>query len=80
MENKYNKIISQHYVHKNNKSNFGTFQKLVMKEGSTTFDDWKHAPLPIYMNYYVFNYTNVQDILKKGSKPILQEIGPYAYR
>lgn len=51
-----------------------------MKEGSTTLKDWKHAPLPIYMNYYIFNYTNVQEILKNGSKPNLQEKGPYAYR
>ena len=45
-----------------------------------TFDDWQHAPLPIYMNYYVFNYTNVEDVLKQGAKPNLTEVGPYAYR
>ena len=44
-----------------------------------TFKNWNHAPLPVYMNYYVFNYTNVDDILN-GSKPYVQQLGPYAYK
>jgi len=54
-------------------------KKLVMKKGSMTYKNWEHAPLPVYMNYYIFNYTNLEEI-KNGSKPIIKELGPYAYR
>jgi len=40
---------------------------------------WLVTPLPIYVKIRLFNVTNPEDILS-GSKPILQELGPYVYR
>ncbi len=31
------------------------------------------------MRIYIFNVTNVDEFLNNGSKPVLQEIGPYVY-
>uniref|UniRef100_T1JN74 Uncharacterized protein n=1 Tax=Strigamia maritima TaxID=126957 RepID=T1JN74_STRMM len=53
----------------------------VMKlfNGSFAYSNWVENPVPVYLNLYLFNVTNPQDILMKGSKPILQELGPYTY-
>lgn len=50
-----------------------------MKEGGETYNDWVKPPVPVYMQYYLFNYTNVDDILN-GSKPQVRQLGPYSYR
>jgi len=34
---------------------------------------------PAYMNYYLWNLTNLADVLE-GGEPIVQQIGPYRYR
>lgn len=57
----------------------GVKKKLVMKEGGETYNDWVKPPVPVYMQYYLFNYTNVDDILN-GSKPQVRQLGPYSYR
>ena len=36
-------------------------------------------PVPVYMNFMFFNVTNPDD-MKNGSKPIVNEIGPYVYK
>ncbi|GMH35846.1 hypothetical protein BSKO_03714 [Bryopsis sp. KO-2023] len=35
---------------------------------------------PTYMKFYFFNITNLEDVREKGSKPVLEELGPYTYR
>lgn len=49
---------------------------------SSTYDIWQDtnspdAP-PLYMNFHVFNITNPDEWLA-GAKPVLVDIGPYAY-
>lgn len=36
-------------------------------------------PVPVYMKFYFFSVTNPEEV-SKGSKPILKELGPYAYK
>lgn len=54
-------------------------KEIVLVEGSRVFESWKTPPPPVYMEYFFFNITNVDEILK-GAKPQVQQVGPYAYR
>uniref|UniRef100_A0A8C7CFK4 Scavenger receptor class B member 2 n=1 Tax=Neovison vison TaxID=452646 RepID=A0A8C7CFK4_NEOVI len=52
---------------------------IVLRNGSETFDSWKKPPLPVYAQFYFFNVTNPEEILR-GEIPRLEEVGPYTYR
>ena len=40
---------------------------------------WAAPPVPVFMQFYVFNVTN-PDAIKAGVKPSVEEIGPFTYR
>ncbi|KAK7066711.1 Scavenger receptor class B, member 2 [Halocaridina rubra] len=52
---------------------------LVIKPDSSTIDAFISPPVPIYMQFYLFNVTNPDEIRFHGAKPALQEVGPYTY-
>ncbi|XP_004681257.1 PREDICTED: lysosome membrane protein 2 [Condylura cristata] len=52
---------------------------IVLRNGTETFDTWKNPPLPVYTQFYFFNVTNPDEILR-GEIPRLEEVGPYTYR
>lgn len=54
-------------------------KNIVLRNGSKTFDSWKKPPLPVYSQFYFFNVTNPEEILR-GEIPRLEEVGPYTYR
>ncbi|XP_040822665.1 lysosome membrane protein 2 isoform X2 [Ochotona curzoniae] len=57
-----------------------TIQKnMVLRNGSEVLDSWEKPPLPVYTQFYFFNVTNPEEILR-GEKPLLEEVGPYTYR
>jgi hypothetical protein len=39
-----------------------------------------NSQYPISLSCYVLNITNSNDVLTNGSKPIVQEVGPYVYK
>jgi hypothetical protein len=41
---------------------------------------WTRPPMNNVMNFYIYNITNVDDILYFGGKPSVHEIGPFAIR
>ncbi|XP_019874051.1 protein peste isoform X2 [Aethina tumida] len=47
---------------------------------SKAFNVWKKNDPPLIMNVYLFNWTNPEDLRVPGTKPILQEIGPYRFK
>ncbi|KAF6132715.1 scavenger receptor class B member 2 [Phyllostomus discolor] len=53
-------------------------KNIVLRNGSETFDSWKKPPLPVYSQFYFFNVTNPEEILR-GEIPRLEEVGPYTY-
>ncbi|KAF3849169.1 hypothetical protein F7725_015666 [Dissostichus mawsoni] len=55
-------------------------KEIVLVEGSRVFESWKSPPPPVYMEYFFFNVTNVNEFLEKGAKPVVKQIGPYTYR
>ncbi|KAG0723810.1 Lysosome membrane protein 2 [Chionoecetes opilio] len=52
---------------------------LVIREDAATFEAFVTPPIPIYMQFWLFNVSNPEEIRYTGAKPILQEIGPYTY-
>uniref|UniRef100_A0A452TQF1 Scavenger receptor class B member 2 n=1 Tax=Ursus maritimus TaxID=29073 RepID=A0A452TQF1_URSMA len=54
-------------------------ENIVLRNGSETFDSWRKPPLPVYAQFYFFNVTNPEEILR-GEIPRLEEVGPYTYR
>ncbi|XP_051268495.1 lysosome membrane protein 2 isoform X1 [Dicentrarchus labrax] len=54
-------------------------KELVLVEGSRVFESWKTPPPPVYMEYFFFNVTNVDEFLG-GAKPEVKQVGPYTYR
>ncbi|XP_053266680.1 lysosome membrane protein 2 isoform X1 [Pleuronectes platessa] len=54
-------------------------KELILVEGSRVFDSWKTPPPPVYMEFFFFNVTNVDEFLK-GAQPEVTQVGPYTYR
>ncbi|XP_056287956.1 lysosome membrane protein 2-like isoform X2 [Pseudoliparis swirei] len=54
-------------------------KEIVLVEGSRVFGSWKSPPPPVYMEYFFFNFTNV-DAFLEGAKPQVEQVGPYTYR
>lgn len=47
---------------------------------STLFKSWKNPDVPLYMNIYLFNWTNPEQLFDEDFVPNLVELGPYTYR
>lgn len=56
------------------------FQNLELRPDSRTFSQWKKPTVPLYLDIYIFNWTNPDDIKNTSTKPILQQLGPYRFR
>lgn len=57
------------------------FQQLSLKPGTLLHRLWLLPPLDVYINVYMFNYTNVDEFTSgRASKLQLQEVGPYVYK
>jgi len=53
-------------------------KNLELKNGTEAWTNFLQPPVPIYMNFYLFNVTNPLEVVK-GAKPILNQMGPYVY-
>ncbi|XP_055891427.1 lysosome membrane protein 2-like isoform X2 [Biomphalaria glabrata] len=54
-------------------------KKMVISNTSETYDIWQDVPVPVYMQFYVFDLDNPEEV-KNGDKPSLIQRGPYTYR
>ncbi|XP_063236012.1 protein croquemort-like [Bacillus rossius redtenbacheri] len=58
--------------------------KLVLSPTSTSYDMWIETPIPMYMEFYLFNWTNayMYDLnfpVANRTKPEFKELGPYVF-
>ncbi|GLV36663.1 epithelial membrane protein [Carabus blaptoides fortunei] len=53
--------------------------EVTLKEGARVFKLWSKPPVTPVIKVYVYNVTNADEFLNNGSKPILDEVGPYTY-
>lgn len=54
-------------------------QAVVIANDSMLYDIWQDPPIPIYMQFYMFNLTNPEEV-KDGGVPAVLQKGPYTYR
>jgi len=47
--------------------------------GVTSFNIWRDIPYPIHNKFYIFHVENPIEIVEYGEKPILTQVGPFAY-
>ncbi|KAJ8922773.1 hypothetical protein NQ315_007808 [Exocentrus adspersus] len=61
------------------------FQKIANYELSLVnrktkgYDNWIETPIPMYLQFYLFNWTNPEDVTNSAIKPNFEEHGPYTY-
>lgn len=44
------------------------------------YENWIETPVPMYMSYKMFNWTNPDDIFEPDYKPNFVEMGPYVFQ
>ena len=54
-------------------------QKVTVQEGHATYEQPQNVTLLLWKSFYFFNLTN-KEAFEAGSRPILEEVGPYSYR
>jgi hypothetical protein len=57
-------------------------QEFVLSEQSKSFREWKNPSVELYLDIYLFNWTNYEKFSdqKEYEKPIFEELGPYRFR
>jgi hypothetical protein len=54
------------------------FQKLVLAEGSTSYENWVKLPQPMHFKVYIMEVANPDEV-HLGAKPFMREKGPFIY-
>uniref|UniRef100_A0A1L8EDC3 Putative plasma membrane glycoprotein cd36 n=1 Tax=Haematobia irritans TaxID=7368 RepID=A0A1L8EDC3_HAEIR len=54
-------------------------KNLLLVDGTESYESWVQAPIPIYLSFYMFNWTNPEEIRNPNVKPNFVELGPYVY-
>lgn len=54
--------------------------QVALRQGGQSFGWWSKPPVEPKIQVYVYNVTNADEFLNNGSKPILEELGPYIYK
>lgn len=54
--------------------------QLELTNGSIIYDNWKETPVPMYLEVYMWNWTNAEEITNYTNvKPNFVELGPYVF-
>lgn len=55
-------------------------QQIALKPGSKSYGYWSEPPQPLYLDIYLFNWTNPHQFTNKSIKPNFDEIGPFRFQ
>ncbi|XP_015668220.1 platelet glycoprotein 4-like [Protobothrops mucrosquamatus] len=66
--------VGNHFVEKTIK------KEAVIENGTIAYENWIVPGCPIYRQFWVFDVQNPEEVMEKGSAPILEQKGPYTYR
>src|SRR6218665_735466 len=62
--------VISYFVHK----------KMALLPHNPSYPLWRDLKIPIYEKFYFFNVTNAADVMNKGAKPNLKEVGPFVFK
>nr|WAB51696.1 scavenger receptor 10 [Harmonia axyridis] len=54
-------------------------EEFILSPNSYQYKYWMETPFDINMEVYIFNWTNSEELNKKGTKPNFEQLGPYMY-
>ena len=52
---------------------------VITPENEQIYNSWVEPPLGTMYNYYLWEVTNSDQVIKNGTKPELREVGPFCY-
>ncbi|KAH8419458.1 hypothetical protein KR222_003973 [Zaprionus bogoriensis] len=52
---------------------------LPLSDGSFMYKNWVTTPTPVYLSFYLFNWTNPEERNNTNVKPNFQQLGPYTF-
>lgn len=57
------------------------YGQLELRNGTLVYDKWIETPIPMYIDFYLFNWTNADEVLANPQtvKPRFEECGPYVF-
>ncbi|KAL5286826.1 CD36.2 family protein [Megaselia abdita] len=53
--------------------------QVALRPGAKSYGWWSKPPVEPRISVYVYNVTNADEFLNNGSKPVIDELGPYVY-
>ncbi|XP_005096207.1 lysosome membrane protein 2 [Aplysia californica] len=53
--------------------------QLPLKKGSESYKNWQAPGTPIYFQVWMFDVVNYMEVMEKGERPALVQMGPYTY-
>ncbi|XP_053683275.1 scavenger receptor class B member 1 isoform X1 [Sabethes cyaneus] len=53
--------------------------QVALRKGGQSFGWWSKPPVEPIIRVFVYNVTNADEFLNNGTKPVLDELGPYVY-
>lgn len=58
------------------------YPELVLKNGTMNYDNWIETPdsIDLYLDIYMFNWTNADQVHNRSVKPHFEELGPYVFK
>ncbi|TMW45645.1 hypothetical protein DOY81_009278, partial [Sarcophaga bullata] len=55
-------------------------KKLPLRPDSFYYTKWVQTPVPLYLHFFLFNWTNPQQVNDSSVKPNFEQCGPYVFR
>lgn len=52
---------------------------LPLAQDSFMYKNWVTTPVPVQINFFLFNWTNPQDLNNTNVKPNFEQLGPYSF-
>ncbi|KAK9507969.1 hypothetical protein O3M35_007725 [Rhynocoris fuscipes] len=59
--------------------NYQLKKELILTNSSKSYNLWIETPIPMYLEIYMFNWTNPSETLQGSAKPNFLQLGPYVF-
>jgi scavenger receptor class B, member 1 len=58
------------------------YPELILDNGTMNYENWIETPdsIELYLDVYMFNWTNADQIHNRSVKPHFKEVGPYVFK